>query len=339
MNTINYGFGKEYLPKWSINEALREIYQNYIDYGIYTIKVVNIRNNKVRVHLSNDYKPNKLEFLRIGNSDKGGNANAIGHHGEGLKMAFLIFLRHDLYIQITTNKFILYPRFKHDDNVGDTLEITYIEHGSNINKFITTFECDKDIYDTFINNIIKKEDIIFEDTYHGKIVDKSKGNIYSGGLFVCNLPNVSKSYDINPCNLELDRDRCLPRAWDISYHTSKLNEKHQWKHEDTSYSDTEYIEKVSIEKANEYKQILIEGKREYIHKETKSLLHNSNIKSALNKIIKPIKINRKSIIKDKELKAKRKGVITLIREFKKKYVNNIDAIEDINIIIKKLKLK
>ena len=32
---IYYGIGLEYLSNWTINHALREIYQNFLDYGDY----------------------------------------------------------------------------------------------------------------------------------------------------------------------------------------------------------------------------------------------------------------------------------------------------------------
>ena len=91
INEIQYGFGKEYLPNWNIEHALREVLQNYMDYGKYTYyaKINNDSEELYNVTIKNDYKPNNLEFLRIGNSMK--EDGSIGKHGEGLKMAFLIF--------------------------------------------------------------------------------------------------------------------------------------------------------------------------------------------------------------------------------------------------------
>jgi len=338
MNTINYGFGIEYLPKWGINEALREIYQNYMDYGIYTTKVKLLPNDMIKVAILNSYIPNSLEFLRIGNSNKNGNVDAIGHHGEGLKLAFLIFLRLGYSMNIYTKNFILYPRLKEDTNIGNTLEIVYIKNENNYNNFVTTFTCKKEEYYNFINNIITKEDIIYSDNYHGSIVNKPKGNLYSGNLFVCNLDVLSKSYNIKPSQLPLDRDRCLPQSWDVTYHTSKLNEKYEWKHQDTTYDDTKYIENVTEDKAKEYNKKIIDGNTVFVHKETKTLLHNNTIINALKKHkIHNKPVSRRTIIKEKELKAKRKSIFTLLKELKNKYYSNNELKEDINIIIKKLK--
>ena len=32
---IKYGISKNYLPNWGIQEALREIFQNFLDFGEY----------------------------------------------------------------------------------------------------------------------------------------------------------------------------------------------------------------------------------------------------------------------------------------------------------------
>ena len=127
--TIHYGFGKEYLSKWGIREALREIFQNFMDYGEYTtdLMLFSTEENVVKIRLTNDYSPEKLEFLRIGNSVKK-NKEAIGKHGEGLKMAFLIFLRENLNMELYTSKYKITPRFEKDENVGELFVLDYVAH-------------------------------------------------------------------------------------------------------------------------------------------------------------------------------------------------------------------
>ena len=144
---IEYGFGRDYLPNWTLTEALREVFQNYIDYGEYKIKSFPTRNTDIiRITVSNNYIPNKLEFLRIGNTDKGDNSEAIGHHGEGLKVAFLIFLREGLFFRIRSKFITLDPNWSTDELIGETLRIDYNDRLSSFNTFTTTFNIPKDIY-------------------------------------------------------------------------------------------------------------------------------------------------------------------------------------------------
>lgn len=339
MGIINYGFGKEYLPNWGIKEALREVYQNYLDYGDYTVSTkVNKRDSTlINVSLINSYIPNKLEFLRIGNSNKGGNIDAIGSHGEGLKMAFLIFLREDLKICIYSNKYKLYPKYTKDSNVGDTLGIIYETHGINITGFKTEFSCKESDYNDFVKDIIQLEDILFDNSYHGQVVDKQQGNIYSGRLFVCYLDNISRSYNIPPSQLPLDRDRAMPRTWDINYHTSKINELYsRWTVKDTSYSDTLYIDNIPKDIKEQFTPKLIGNSIEFTTEDEEGntmVLKNDNIKNSLmqdsyfTNIIKSIKA----------FIARKLGLYEMLLEFEKKHIHTTEAKQDFELILERVK--
>src|SRR5690606_1382877 len=97
---IHYGFGLDYLKDWGIEQALREIYQSFLDYAAFREKVKPHarKSNIVEVTISNDWKPENLTFLRIGKSVK--QEGAIGKHGEGIKMAFMILYRNGYKSQI-----------------------------------------------------------------------------------------------------------------------------------------------------------------------------------------------------------------------------------------------
>lgn len=240
MGVISFGIGSDYLPNWTVKEALREIFQNYIDYGHYEIEIVKSGKNSV-VTITNNYTPTGLEFLRIGNSNK--TSASIGKWGEGLKMAFLVMLREKLNISIITDKWLIKPVWINDRQIGKVLAIDYIPHKLKTQtKFITKFVVNTEIFTEYYDSIIKQEDIIYSHSYHGNIVNRPAGHIYCGGLFVCSVQNMTKAYDLKPEVLPLDRDRVLPRTWDVNYHCSKLNEAHdKWSTRDLSYTDTSYI--------------------------------------------------------------------------------------------------
>ena len=222
---IDYGISPNYLNNWDINDALREIFQNFIDYGKYNIKTKSLKNNQIEVSISNDYIPTDFEFLRIGDSYKNNNNNAIGKHGEGLKMALLIFLRNNQYITIHYKNTLIYPKWN-NQIIGKTFCLEVLDNVLYNNNFSINFRINSQIYKEFYNNILQDSDIIYIDNYHGKIVNKQKGNLYSGGLFVTNIKELTKSYDISPSLLSLDRDRKIPSSFEVSYHTSKINESY-----------------------------------------------------------------------------------------------------------------
>lgn len=334
-NKIHYGFGKEYLKSWGIKEALREIYQNFLDYGEYNENSFKHDENSF-VSISNEWKPESLEFLRVGNSIKN-NVNAIGKHGEGVKMAFLILHRLGYESKIITPKFLVYPEFYTDKEVGECFALVYREHNIPEQAFTIEFQCLTTEYNQFKDNLILKSDITFRDNYYGDIVSKTQGNIYSGGLFVCNLKNISKSYNIHPAHLPLDRDRQVPQSFDVSWATSKINDKHgKWTTKDLHHSDTQYLDKVPEEVIKQFKPKMVGNSIQFIYKDEEGkdkVLGNSHIAEALKKE----SFFASAIKKLKMFIAKQLGLYELLVEFKEKHVHNAEAIADFEVILERVK--
>ena len=104
METISYGITRDYLSHWGVNEALREIMQNFLDYGDYKVHF-----DRDTVTLSSNYVPDDLTFLGLGKSVK--KEGSRGKYGEGLKMALFIFCREDKGIQIQLEDKYISPCF------------------------------------------------------------------------------------------------------------------------------------------------------------------------------------------------------------------------------------
>lgn len=235
MNTISYGIGRNYLSHWGINETLREVLQNFMDYGDYEI---NTENNTVKI--SNNYNPDNLEFLTLGNSNK--STGSRGKYGEGLKMALLIFARENINVKVETPTKTLIPTFIQSE-VGEIFAINILDIINE--KFSISFDINLDIWNDYYNSVIKKEDVLFDDEYYGRIVDRTAGEIYCGGLFVNKVDNLSKSYDINVSHLPLTRDRNLPKTFDVNWATSHINESQgKISLKDLTYSDTAYVHSI-----------------------------------------------------------------------------------------------
>ncbi len=284
INYIYYGIGKEYLPTWTIEHALREIFQNFIDFGPYSV-TTEFNDDLKLVTITNDWIPESLDFLRIGNSKKGNNSNAIGKHGEGVKMAFMILQRLGYGCKILTPKFEIVPGYYTDSQVGECFCLKYTEHNITDQKYSIEFECDAHVFDEFCKGIIKDSDVIFDQKDYGQIVDKEVGNIYCGNLFVAKVSNLSAAYNLNPRHFPLDRDRMVPRSFDTNWCTSKIKEAYgKWTAKDTSYSDTSYISKIPDEVKKEFKPVMVNKSVEFVSKNEHGetvILKNEHIKSLL----------------------------------------------------------
>lgn len=345
MQTIQYGIGKEYLKDWGINEALREIYQNFLDFGEYTEIVRQAKSisenpsNKSIIYLSNEFKPTDLSFLRIGNSFKENN-NAIGKHGEGLKMAFLVLLREGYNMKIKFERLEIKAQWYNQDLIGETLCLTINPTAAYVEKFTVIFSCNSETFTSFRDNIIQSVNKTFTSLNYGSIVNKQAGNLYSGGLFVCHLKNLKKAYDINPSQLKLDRDRRIPGAFDVNWATSKINEEEgRFNFVDQNYDDTKYM---SLPQScfNSVKATEVKGQIEFVAKvideETKEekevLITNSYYKDQL----KSHSFFDKAISKIKNFLASKLGVKDLLVAFRDKHCNSEEAKRDFDILVSRL---
>lgn len=332
--TIHYGFGAEYLPKWGIKEALREIYQNFIDYGDYEEEHT-IVDNAVNVKLTNGWAPDNLEYLRIGNTGKS-NSNSIGHHGEGLKMAFLILLRNGYNSMIFTNKYAVYPEWYNDIEIGSCFCFNYEVHDVHESPYTLVFDCPADEWLAFKDNLVKESDIIYKHYEYGELLSKPAGNIYSGGLFVANLDGIGRSYNIKPAYMPLDRDRCVPKAFDVEYYSSRILEASEvLSVKDLSYSDTRYINRLPAKMYEDVKPRKVGNNIEFTIKDETGkdqIINNSNLKEHL----KGHSLFQKAISRIKKMVAKHLGVYDLLIAFRDKHIHGTEALQDFNVILSKI---
>lgn len=340
-NILQYGFGLDYLEHWEISHALREIFQNYLDFGYYDIQTTEEKNTgNLIVSIANKYTPSNLEFLRIGNSGKREDINTIGKYGEGLKMAFLVFKREGLKIKLRTQTHQFIP-CTYTNELGECFGIEYKKHNIKTKDFTLFFTLPKVYYEVFIKNIITSKDVIFKDEYYGEIVKKPKGNIYVGRLFVTNMPNFSSAYNFNPARIPLDRDRAMPSSFDIIYAASMVNNKYgKWTPSDIRYRDMEYISKVSDTKASSFTPKMVGNSIQfttpYINPDGQKediVVQNDNLKNRL--LNHPIFTNAINSIR--RMLMKNLGLYDLLIEFERKHYMDNEMSAEFKVILERAK--
>lgn len=340
MEVIQYGISENYLKDWGIQEALREIYQNFLDYGKFNQKVVDFGEKSVRVTITNTYNPKSLEFLQIGGSFKQEGKENIGQHGEGLKMAMLVFLRLGYKIRVNTKYNVFYPEWNTNNIIGKTLSIVANKSRLLENGFSIVMILPKKDFEDFNANMIRKSDVLFTAERYGDIVNKPVGNLYVGRLFVCNVKNLKKSYNLLPSVLKLDRDRRVPAAFETSWNTSKINEAEgKVNFIDQEYDDQKYISSIPAEQLKTIKPKIIGNQIEFVAKtkddsgkEVEVVIKNSSIKEQL-------KVNsyfRVALNKIKLFLLSKFHVLDAIVEFRNKYCYNDDARQAFDDILKRL---
>jgi len=334
--TIHYGFGKDYLTDWGIQQALREVYQNFLDYGDWEDSYSDVpgEDGLISVTIVNGWHPENLEYLRIGRSQKE-NDNAIGKHGEGLKMAFLIFKRMGLSSYILTPDYEVWPEFYEDKEIGECFCFRYDKHMPLDVQYTVGFTILKEDFLEFKRNLITESDVIYSH-YRGDIVNKPAGRIYSGGLFVCELDNMSKAYNIKPQYLPLDRDRCVPKAFDVSYESSMINDAYgKYTARDLNHSDNMFSTNVPVSVKEELTPRLVGDSIEftYVDNGEEKVLTNTSVKEAL----KNDGFFANAIKKLKAFVAKKLGLYDMLLQFKSKHRLYGEALQDFELIIERVK--
>ena len=332
-NIISYGISRNYLKHWRLNEAFRELFQNFMDYGEWEVK---IKDKKVII--SNAFVPENLEFLLVGYSKKDENVTTRGKYGEGLKMALLVLTREGYPAVVKTKTDTIYPLFV-ESPIGEVFAID-VEPNNQVRNPSFSVEIrmeDTTLFENYYKDIIKEKDIAYDDKYYGKIVRRKVGRLYCGGLFVCEVANITKAYDINPRFLSLDRDRKTPTTFDVNWACSKINESYKrLQVEDLSHSDHLFVSDLSpaIKKQITPKVIGNSIYATYKNKKGKTeVIKNDKI----HELVKTDSFFKKVVDKLRKYIASKLGIYELLVQFRDKHIYESKARTEFNAILNLIK--
>jgi hypothetical protein len=330
---IKYGISMDYISSWGYTEAIREIVQNFMDYGDYDFTLDDDGLTYV-----NDYHPIDTNFLKIGFTRKH-NSESVGKHGEGLKMALLVLHRLKLNVSIDTYindmHYQMQPTTYEDDMLGTCFGIEYQSQLTNGDDgdFTVCIEHSSE-YDEMEDYFITEDtDIIFESDY-GNIVDMPAGNIYVGGIFVTNFDDIPRSYDIKPKYVDLGRDRNFPSTYDLESYTGEIYTEFVNENEDAldNYSDREASNMSELPDSymEHVKPTMLNGKMKFKHK-------NDIVPDVFERMVKNNREMQLKIVKLNDELTKRKNPYELLENFKQRYGMYGNQLRDFNSILEKSK--
>ncbi|OQC75270.1 MAG: hypothetical protein BWX44_00001 [Spirochaetes bacterium ADurb.Bin001] len=122
---ITTSISPNYVKNWTVEKAIREILQNWLD----TRKEFGCKG-KIRykdgITTAKDFGPGlEPRHLALGISEKGG--DAIGKYGEGLKLAMLVMAREGREMQIRSNGNIITPTIEYHETFQTEVMVLNIE--------------------------------------------------------------------------------------------------------------------------------------------------------------------------------------------------------------------
>jgi hypothetical protein len=235
MRKIELTIASDYVPSWSIADAIRELFQNALD------QEAQCSDNKASweydaatqtLSISNKKSVLTTKSLLLGSTTKFGDPATIGQFGEGYKVATLVLLRNNKPVVFYNYgcREVWRPRFVKSRRFGADVLTFFID-----TKYPWSSVPDEDltikihnISEDEWNNIIVPTNLhlrtdytVINDTEFGQILD-IPGKVFVNGLFVCDYAEYKYSYNFKPGVLRLDRDRKLVSDFDLKWIASKM---------------------------------------------------------------------------------------------------------------------
>lgn len=240
--------------KWTVVDGIRDLIQNMLDQGNYdwdyTAGKLTLTN--YGVSLSKGY------FLQ-GKSTKRNDPNSRGQYGEGSSLSVAVLLREGCEIVIENNNVLWSPSVEWDENFeSDVIVIQEEELSTPTNNFSIEIDgISDDVWEEVLLNTLPFQEDLGE-TFSSEdctllLDDKFVGRIYCGGLFVCEMSDISAGYDFKPHALPLNRDRKEVSTWDLCYRSKDLWKDyidHQIESEETSLVE-DIVEKLADNSSKE----------------------------------------------------------------------------------------
>jgi len=234
MRKFELSLASDYIPEWTVVDAIRELFQNALDEeAIDPENAMTVQRKNDKLYIGNHKSSLTTKSLLLGGSTKKDDKHTIGKFGEGYKLATLVLLRlgHKVVIHNREAGEIWRPRFV-DSKRYDAKVLTFFvesnqDHGDcplgslifvvdNITDDVWTKIVDSNLHLQPPGNV--------NDTPKGQILldEDQHGRIYINGLYVCFNKDIKYGYNIKPEYLAIDRDRRLVGDFDLQWLTSDM---------------------------------------------------------------------------------------------------------------------
>lgn len=240
MRKYELSISADYVPSWGIVEGVREFFQNAIDEETRDSSnkmMLSYDADREVLQIGNKHSELDIKSLLFGNTTKDKDAEMIGNHGEGYKIATVVLLRNNKQVTFYNycRREIWRPRLVKSKKYGGVLVPTFFVETSAIWEKVPEHSLIIEIggitseeYDQIKGaNLHLQEDYERVHTMYGDILKDERfiGKVFVGGLYICNEPRLEIGIDFKPCYVRLERDRSMVNSFDVQWYASRMMEQ------------------------------------------------------------------------------------------------------------------
>ena len=235
MSKIELTLAPNYVPTWTLVDAVRELFQNALDQQKQNSENEaswNYDDVTGVLTISNATSKLTAASLLLGQTTKADDKSTIGQFGEGYKIATLVLLREGKNVVFYNYgaREIWRPRFVKSRRFGTDILTFFIEKKAIWEKVpsadlviaIEGISADE-YYDQIVpSNLHLRGDFeVIEETEYGNIINLP-GKVFVNGLYVCDYEPYTYGYNFKPEHIRLDRDRKMVNDFDLRWMASKM---------------------------------------------------------------------------------------------------------------------
>ena len=236
MRKLELTIASDYVPDWTIVDAIRELFQNALDQEAQMPdNTASWSYDNGTFKISNKTSTLETKSLLLGTTTKEGDDRTIGQFGEGYKIATLVLLRNAKQVTIYNYglREVWRPRFVKSRRFGTDILTFFIDKEypwkqvpDNDLTIEVTGLTDEEWFEQIVPaNLHLQSDVkIEESNEYGEALSDAKhaGLVFVNGLYVCKYEPYKFGYNFKPGNLKLDRDRKLASDFDLRWLASKF---------------------------------------------------------------------------------------------------------------------
>lgn len=217
---------KDYVSRWGLAQAVREVIQNALDSGSPFQYEFKAEEDTWTLRLNSQFSTLEPSTLLLGYTSKRGEEDCIGSFGEGYKLALLVLTRLGVDVEVLNGDVVWRPRFRFNRIYNTELlvidESFALEKG---NQGLTFFIHGLSMEDkqAIVDSCLYMQDNVgaIKSTTYGDILLERPSKLYVGYLYICDT-ELNYGYNIKPRHIKLERDRQTVDGWDLKDVTSRM---------------------------------------------------------------------------------------------------------------------